>query len=105
MAILAAALIGVINGFVVVRLHVNSFIATLGMASIIAAVQTIVAGQSQPLPPTSSAWMGLTQHTVLGFQVVVLYLLIIALILWWALGHTRPAGTCTPSVATRRHRD
>ena len=91
MAILAAALIGVINGFVVVRLHVNSFIATLGMASIIAAVQTIVAGQSQPLPPTSSAWMGLTQHTVLGFQVVVLYLLIIALILWWALGHT-PAG-------------
>lgn len=90
-AILAAALIGIINGFIVVKLHVNSFIATLGMATIISAVQTIVVGESQPLPPTSSTWTGLTQHTVFGFQIVVLYLLIIALILWWALGHT-PAG-------------
>lgn len=89
-AIAAAFLIGVVNGFVVVKLHVNSFIATLGMATVVAAVQTIVSGNSQPPPPTSSAWSSLTQTTVGGFQIVFVYLIIIGLIFWWALDHTPP---------------
>ena len=52
-AIITGAVIGLVNGFIVVRLHVSSFIATLGMATVIGAVQTIVTDQSQPLPPTS----------------------------------------------------
>jgi ribose transport system permease protein len=83
--------IGLVNGFVVVRLRVNSFIATLGAASIITAMQSIVSGQSQPLPPVASAWNNLTQRQVLGFQVVFFYMLAIALIVWWALTHT-PIG-------------
>ena len=91
-AILTGTLIGVVNGFVVVKLHVSSFIATLGMATIIGAVQTIVTNQSQPLPPTSETWLNLTQYKIPGgFQVVVVYLLILALIVWWLLEHT-PAG-------------
>lgn len=90
-AVLVAVAIGVINGFVVVKLQVSSFIATLGMATVVAAIQTIVSGDSQPLPPTSSAWTGLTQHTVFGFQVIVFYLLVIALVIWWMLDHT-PSG-------------
>jgi ribose transport system permease protein len=90
-AIGASALIGVINGFIVVKLHVNSFIVTLGMATVIAAVQTIVSGDLQPLPPTSHLWTGLTQHTVGGFEVVVLYLLILAAAVWWVLDRT-PVG-------------
>jgi len=38
-AVAASCVIGVVNGFVVVRLRVNSFIATLGMGTILAAVQ------------------------------------------------------------------
>ena len=83
--------IGVINGFLVVRLGVSSFIATLGMATIVGAVQSIVSGQSQPMPPASQAWANLTQFTVGGFQIVVLYLLVIALLAWWLLDCT-PAG-------------
>jgi ribose transport system permease protein len=83
--------IGLVNGFVVVRLKVNSFIATLGAASIITALQSIVSGQSQPLPPTSSEWSNLTQREVLGFQVVFFYMLAIAVVIWWALAHT-PVG-------------
>jgi ribose transport system permease protein len=84
-------LIGAINALVVVRLGVNSFIATLGMSSILAAAQVIVSSNSQPVPPTAAAWNNFTQTTIGGFQIVVLYLIILAFVLWWVLAHT-PAG-------------
>jgi ribose transport system permease protein len=86
-AIAVGLLIGVVNGFIVVKLHVSSFIATLGMATILAAVQTIVTSNLEPLPITTTAWVNLTQRTVGGFQIVFWYLIIIALLLWWALEH------------------
>jgi ribose transport system permease protein len=87
-AIAASMTIGALNGIAVVKLRVNSFIATLGMASIIAAVQIIVVGPTQPYPPTSATWPQLTSTTVLGFQIVVIYLLVIAAIMWWLLTRT-----------------
>ncbi len=90
-AIGVSILIGVVNGFVVVKLRVNSFIATLGMATIVTALQEIVSGQNQPLPPVSHAWNALTQTKVLGFQIVVVYLIVLAIIAWWVLEHT-PVG-------------
>jgi hypothetical protein len=44
------------------------------MGSILAAVQVIISSNNQPLPPTSAAWSNFTQHTIGGFQIVVLYL-------------------------------
>ena len=90
-AVGATFLVGVVNGFIVVKLRINSFIATLGMATVVAAIQTIVSGNSQPLPPTAAAWNNLTQRTVGGFQIVVLYLVVAAIFFWWLLEHT-PAG-------------
>jgi ribose transport system permease protein len=90
-AVVVAVAIGLINSFIVVKLGVNSFIATLGMSSILAATLVIVSSNSQPLPPSSTAWNNFTQTTVLGFQIVVLYLIILAFVLWWLLAHT-PAG-------------
>jgi ribose transport system permease protein len=81
--------IGLVNAFVVVRLGVNSFIATLGMGSILAAM--LVSSNSQPVPPTNTAFTNLTLTEVFGFQIVVLYLIILALVLWWFLAHT-PGG-------------
>ena len=86
-----AVAIGAVNGFIVVVLRVNSFIATLGMATVVLAVQEIVTGGNQPLPPTLPAWNTLTQHLTFGFQIVVAYLLVIAILLWWVLDHT-PLG-------------
>ncbi len=90
-AVAVGAIIGVINGFVVVVLKVNSFIATLGAATIIGAVQSIATNGTAPLPPTSEAWNQLTQHRVFGFQIIIVYLLIVAIVMWWALSRT-PAG-------------
>jgi ribose transport system permease protein len=70
---------------------VNSFIATLGMGSVLSAVEVIISSNSQPIPPSSTAWNNFTQTTVGGFQIVVLYLVIIAFFLWWVTAHT-PVG-------------
>lgn len=90
-AVFLGGVIGAVNGFIVVRLKVNSFITTLGMASVIAAVQVIVTHNQQPLPPNIPIWNDITQKTVFGFQVIVLYMLAIAFVVWWALAHT-PVG-------------
>jgi ribose transport system permease protein len=90
-AIVVGMLVGVVNAIVVVRLRVNSFIATLGMTSILAAIQTIISGQEQPPPIFTSSWTGFTQDKLLGFQLVFFYLIAAALILWWVMAHT-PLG-------------
>lgn len=90
-ALLTGAFIGAVNGFVVVRLKVNSFITTLGMASIVSAFQIIITKNAQPIPPVNERWNSLTQTEVFGFQIVVVYMLVLALVLWWALTRT-PAG-------------
>lgn len=87
----ACVLIGVFNGVVVVGFKVNSFIATLGAASLITALQSITSGQSQPLPPSDVTWSNLTQREVFGFQIVFFYMLAIAVVIWWVLAHT-PIG-------------
>jgi ribose transport system permease protein len=91
LAVVVGLVIGAVNAFVVVWLRVNSFIATLGMSTILSAVLVIESGDASPTPPLSSAWNHLTQNTVAGFQVIVLYLVVLALILWWFMAHT-PAG-------------
>jgi ribose transport system permease protein len=95
LAVVASVFVGVlagfVNGFVVVRMRISSFIATLGMGSVLAAVLVIVTGSQQPPAVVDSAWGQLTQHTVFGLQIVVIYLLVLALIVWWFLAHT-PIG-------------
>jgi ribose transport system permease protein len=91
LAIVVGLAVGVANGIIVVRLGVSSFIATLGMGSIVDAFLTIVSKSQQPPAVFSSFFNGLTQHTVLGFQIIIIYLLVIAFIAWWVLAHT-PVG-------------
>jgi ribose transport system permease protein len=86
-----SAFVGVANGFFVVKLKISSFIATLASATILSAFQQIVTDQKQPIQPVSESWLSLSQHTIFGFQMVVYYLIILAVILWWVLEHT-PAG-------------
>jgi ribose transport system permease protein len=83
--------IGAVNGFIVVKLRVSSFIATLAMGSVLAALLTITTNSQLPPTPTSSLWTTITQTQVLGFQSVVLYVIVLAIIVWWFLGST-PIG-------------
>ncbi|MGK5115496.1 ABC transporter permease [Geodermatophilus sp. CPCC 205506] len=89
--IVAGGLIGFVNGFIVVKLRVNSFIATLGMTSVLAALQVVVTNNEEPLPPESAFFSSITQTDLFGFQMVVLYLVVLAFFLWWLLEKT-PVG-------------
>jgi ribose transport system permease protein len=94
-AILASILVGVfigwVNGLLVVRFGISSFIATLGTSSVLSAVVIIVTNSQQPLPVIDPAWTNLTQTKVFGVQVVVAYLIGLALVVWWLLART-PVG-------------
>jgi ribose transport system permease protein len=82
---------GLVNGVIVVLFGVNSFIATLGMGSVLSATQVIISSNTQPNVPVASAWSSFTQYTVAGFQIVFLYLIILAVLVWWMLSYT-PLG-------------
>lgn len=81
-------LVGLVNGLTIVFLRINSFVATLAMGSILGAIEVIVTGNVDPSPPASALWGNITQTQVFGFQVVVVYVLIVALFLWWVLERT-----------------
>ncbi len=83
--------IGIVNGFLVAKLELNSIVATLGMSSIIAAGvqwyskgETISAGVSQN-------WIDFGAGDWFGIPRVVFMLLAVALLAWYVLEHT-PAG-------------
>ena len=90
-SVIVGVLAGAVNGFVVVKMRISSFIATLGMGSVLSAVLVIVTGSQQPPAVLNPAWGQLTQHTIFGLQIVVFYLLALAVIVWWFLAHT-PVG-------------
>jgi ribose transport system permease protein len=78
LSVLICAAIGAVSGFIVVVLNVT-------------AIQEIISNQTQPYPPVSTTWSKLTQREVFGFQIVVVYMLVLAFVVWWILDHT-PIG-------------
>jgi ribose transport system permease protein len=84
-------LVGFINGFIVVVLKVSSFIATLGVSSVLTAVTVIVTKDLIPPAPASATWSNITQVQVGGFELIIIYLLAMALLVWWMLEFT-PVG-------------
>lgn len=90
-ALLMGALVGAVNGFIVTRLKVNSFIATLGMSSILAAVVLAITGGVDIVGNVSQDFLNLGQAAPWGIPVLVFYMIVLAVVAWLILEHT-PAG-------------
>ena len=101
LAVALGLLVGAVNGFVVVRWGVSSFIATLGMGSVLAAFQTMVTKSQLPPVPESSVWSAITQKEVLGFQVSIVYLIVAVVLAWWVFECT-PAGRAMMATGSNR---
>jgi ribose transport system permease protein len=86
--ILVSMVVGIINGFSVVVLRVNSFIATLAMSSILAAAVLWISGGNQIVLGISPNFLKSGQDELLGIALPVFYLAIIAVILYFVLEHT-----------------
>lgn len=90
-ALVACACVGALSGFIVVRLKVNSFIATLGVSQVVLAAVLLISKNEQIIGAFGDDYFKFGRDEVLGLPVVVFYLLFIALVLWYVLEHT-PAG-------------
>lgn len=90
-------LVGLVNSFIVVKLHVDSFIGTLGMSSVLSAGTTWVTGGFQVANGISPHFTAIGQNQFLGLQLPVYYMVALAIILWWLLEYT-PAGRYLYSV-------
>jgi ribose transport system permease protein len=89
-ALLIGSSIGILTGLLVTRAHISSFIATLGMGSILIAAANAVSNQQDiiGLPPT---FVDLGDAQWLGVRVVVWICLAVIMVVWFFLEQT-PTG-------------
>jgi ribose transport system permease protein len=90
-AVLVCCLVGFLSGILVVKFRVNSLIATLGMSQVLLAAQLLVSNNTEITGAFSSYFESLGNRNVLGIPLVVIYLLVLAVIIWFVLEHT-PIG-------------
>lgn len=90
-AVALCCLVGLLSGVLVVRFRVNSLIATLGVSQLLTAVALKVSDNRQIIGEYSARFASLGSTDVLGVPVVVIYLLVLAVVVWFVLEHT-PAG-------------
>ena len=88
---LACAAVGFVSGFIVVKLGVNSFIATLGMSQVLAAANILISGNRTINGVLSDAYRDFGRTKVFGLPLYFYFVILIALILWYVLEQT-PLG-------------
>jgi ribose transport system permease protein len=88
LTILAGAAIGLVNGVLVVKARIDSFIATLGMSSILLAMIAWISS-SQQILGLSNSFQKLGTTEIFGLTLPVYLMLAVALVAWYIL-------ECTP---------
>lgn len=88
LAILGGAAVGLLNGLLVVKARIDSFIATLGMSSVLLAMIAWISSSEQILG-LSNAFQNIGTTQVLGLALPVYLMLAVALVTWYVL-------ECTP---------
>jgi ribose transport system permease protein len=81
-AIAAAAFVGSANGFVVVRLKVNSFIATLGMSSLLAAAAYWITNGQQITSGFNQSFINFGTNSFLGLAYPFWVMIALALVIY-----------------------
>lgn len=84
------ALVGVVSGLLIVRAHIDSFIATLGVSSILLALVSWLSNGAQILG-LSTSFQNLGTDQLLGVTLPVYIMLVVAAVVWYVLERT-PAG-------------
>ena len=87
LTLVAGGAIGAVSGLLVVRARIDSFIATLGVSSVLLAFLSWLSGGEQILNlPTS--FQNLATNTLLGIAYPVWVLLVVTLVAWYVLEWT-----------------
>lgn len=90
LALLTGVAVGVINGVLINRFRIDSFIATLGVGSCVVAMTRWTSGDLTIIG-LSPSFERIAGDQLLGISLPVYYMLALGLCLWYVLEHT-PAG-------------
>jgi ribose transport system permease protein len=88
LAISACVAIGVINGLLVTRLGLASFIATLGTGTVVYGLTQLYSGDQTILGTLPSAFTDAGRQRLLGIPLPLLYVAVTVAVLWLALEYT-----------------
>lgn len=86
-----ALVIGAVNAFLVVRVGVDPFIATIGTSSVLLGLSEVVANGTTISQNIPSGFTELGRADVLGIPLPVIYVVVLAAVLWYVLELT-PLG-------------
>jgi len=89
LALMLAALIGLVNGLLIARVRLSPFVTTLGMLSVARGMTYVLTqGRAQyPVGPDDAAFTRFANGAVLGLPTQLVYLLVLAVIMALALRH------------------
>jgi ribose transport system permease protein len=90
LTLLAGAVIGLANGILITKVRIDSFIATLGMSSVLLALIAWVSS-SQQIVGLGSSFEKLGTTEIFGLTLPVYLMLLVALVVWYVLERT-PLG-------------
>jgi ribose transport system permease protein len=88
-AVVICGLLGLVNGLLIVKLRVSSFIATLAMSQIIAAIAVKISNNSQIRGDFPEGFREFGQHRLVGIPVPMLVAFALGVVLWYLLDWTK----------------
>jgi ribose transport system permease protein len=86
--ILSGAAMGLINGLLVTKLHINAFLATLATALSFGGIAVGVTDGGLLITPTSPVFTLIGQHRVIGIQYPVIIFAVVAIVFQLVLAYT-----------------
>ncbi len=87
LTIAAGVAVGIVQGLLIVRVRIDSFIATLGVSSILLALVSWVTN-GQQLLGLSTGFQNLAQRQVFGITLPVYIMLVVGAVVWYLLDKT-----------------
>lgn len=91
LTLLAGGALGLLNGLLVVVFRLNSFIATLGSATVIGGLTTWYSGGQTIVGNFAPGFLRIGSEQLLGsLSIFVVYALVVALVVWLALTYFAP---------------
>ncbi|KAA1379893.1 ABC transporter permease [Aeromicrobium fastidiosum] len=87
-AVIACGVVGLANGLIVARLNVNSFITTLAMSQVLAALALKISENQQVLAKLPQGFVDAGQGKHWGIPNAAYCTLVLGVVLWYVLGHT-----------------
>jgi ribose transport system permease protein len=91
LTLMIGLLVGAVNAFFVIRIGVSSIVVTLGMSSVLSALNSKLTNGGQFLTGLPRSFTNLASPKPLGVPILAIYLLVAAIVGWYVLEHT-PVG-------------